>query len=156
MGRGVTVRRTEDVALIRSIIHACWAESAEDDHEAADWWPNIQREAYLLACVDDEPAGILTISSANASLLHVHINVLPIERKHRKDLGRAFLDYIADHSDFRAIIAYIPAIYRHVIRFALGLGFVNVGTAKRGFKKHGTLHDQLILQLELEGRQWAV
>jgi len=150
VGCDIAINRTHDAGLVRDIVGSCWDTIAEDGQEFSDWYPNTAREAYLLATVDKRPAGILTVSSANASLLHVHPHILPEERRHRIEVGRAWVDYVTEHAPFRAMVAYIPEIYRHVIWFACSLGFEGVGTARRGFLKDGELHDMRILQLEME------
>lgn len=150
MGLGVTVERTEDVPVIRDLVLSCWDTIAEDGQESDDWHPNVDRSAYLLARVDGRPAGILSISSANASILHVHIHIDPQMRDHKYEIGKALIEYVKEYSEFLAMVVYIPTIYPNVSGFATRLGFVNVGTAKRGFRKDGDLHDLTIMQMELE------
>ena len=150
MGSGVRVERSEDLRLIRDLVLTCWDTIAEDGQNAKDYFPNPSREAYLVAFVGDEPAGVLTISSANASILHVHIHVDPSQREQKYEIGQALIDYIKGNTEFRSMVVYIPTIYPNVSGFAKRLGFVNVGTAADGFLKNGELHDLEILQRKIE------
>jgi len=114
------VEESKDYPLLKTIFtHAdiWWRIAGDEDPEALEIPPEM---IYLLATVDDKPAGIFVLHEA-VSGTDSHVQILPEFRRYKYRMGAAFLRKAAEFTD--RITTDIPKNHPNVHQYALRNGY---------------------------------
>jgi RimJ/RimL family protein N-acetyltransferase len=153
-GRGsVTIARTSDMALVRSILTwpSLYDWHSDDGSPAREDYDPPQSDAiwYILARDRAVILGIWMLVPQNAIEYEVHTCLLPGHgyKRGRAAAKEAIAWAFANVPHCRRLITKVPAYNRLAYRFAIDAGFELIGIDKQSFLKRGNLLDQAILGL---------
>lgn len=120
----------------------------EDGTSIENYWPDVDRERWLLVC-DDEPLGYAHLKPRNSAMLELHLSVF---KKHRaaKRVGvtKAIWRWVCENTNYEKLVAEIPAIHRHVVAHAVHCGMKREGLLKESYRKNGRLVDLVVLGID--------
>lgn len=143
-----TVTRTHDEFLVYRVMTnpALWETCAEDGQEPESWAPNMD-EWWMVVTHGADVAGLYNMHEVNSATLEIHAQILPEFRDCAKESARKVLQWVLDYSPdkYQKLIATIPVIYPNVIKFTENAGFQREGVNRLSYRKHGELHDQVML-----------
>jgi RimJ/RimL family protein N-acetyltransferase len=137
----MSVERTFDTCLIKSIVLEMWDNVCEDGHTIDEWDPTPDSCGWFK--INDW--GLYSLHAANKTTLEMHAFIRPKYRKQYSDQsGILILNYILNElpDRYKKVITEVPAIYPNVKDFCLRHGFQLEGTNRLSHQKNGVLVDQ--------------
>jgi hypothetical protein len=147
----ISIERTIDIDLIKSILTSLWDVIAEDGKLIEDFQVDLENNIFLAVIDDKTTVGLYILHAYNGCTLEIHANILPEYRKEcaipSGEKVLAWFDEFAPEK-YQKLFAQIPEIYPNVYRFTLERGFNDEGRLKNAYRKDGKLHDIHILGLE--------
>lgn len=82
-------------------------------------------------------------------LLDVHACVHPSGRGAQAVKStRAAISWVFENTDFRAMISFVPVIYKHAAVFSIQVGMTERGILPKSFQFNGVVYDQHIFSIE--------
>jgi len=141
---GVTISRTFDVNLIKSIMFCMWKDVTEEGHLMEHYEPNLQRTIWLIINKDGVFVGLLALDYVSRVCLRAHPMIFPKYRKNAFVLLRESIRWYLDlcsSAPYRKIIAEVPSYKRNICIFVRKLGFVQEGVRTKSYLKNGILGD---------------
>lgn len=102
---------------------------------------------YIGIFKGEDLIGYWTIFPLTDTTVDIHIHMRQEHRKHNKDVGRDFLDFIFSHKWINKVSAEIASIYPEVIKYTENNGLKIEGLLKEHKTKHGQLVDCYLLGL---------
>lgn len=146
----ITVERTEDADLIRSVMThpKVWPHVTDDTAgDPADFeTPFLPSIHYIVPRFNGAPMGVFVAHPHSAVLWEWHVAVLPEfwgSAGHKA--GAEVIRWIFRETSARKLIGQPPVTNRAAYRYARRLGFADEGRITKCFLKGGCLVDQHIL-----------
>lgn len=145
----IEIKVCEDMEFVRHCILTIWDSMCEDGADKEAYEPD-PKETWLEATVDGRRAGVWRLHGFSASVLQVHVNILPEFRKiHTVEIGVEFHKWIQENApnQYKTFLALIPDCYPNVLSYAVKQGWCSVGYVPAGFKRNNQYHDLIMLSL---------
>lgn len=144
------LEQTKDLALVAKIfthpsIYPCLCDDFYPPPE--HFWPNDSPTvAYLLVYDGDELLGMFMTHPINGILWEVHHALLPhCWGRRARAAGREYLRWLWSNTQALKVIGFVPSQNQLAIRYAKGLGLVELGRIDRAYMRGGELLDLVIV-----------
>lgn len=137
-----------DMGLIREIVTTpyIWERAAEDGIDPDDFYPTQDAMSVWLVCEkDNKPIGLILLHTDTSISVKMHIYLIKEYRKCGFDMMMAFYRWFLDNTHVLKITAFIPQIYKEVVKFAKKVGMKHEGLMRDSYKVHGELCGQVML-----------
>lgn len=146
----IGIERTYDPVLVRMVMTfpGIWEHVSDDSMEPDDFWPDVEEQYWLISTAGNDVTGAFQFCARNDATLEVHCGVLPRHRsKYARKAAIAALQWVLDHShdEYVKIVAEVPVIHSHIVRFLKNLGFQQEGINRMSSRNHGKVCDQILL-----------
>ena len=158
MRHGLVVSRTEDVALVRSVIgHPGVRKFLLDDNEEVAvplhpsiYYLSVRQAQFMDGAVADALIGVVAFIPVNTITWNPHIGILP---EHQGcGLGtfamREAVAWMFANTPCRKVVAYPPAFNGAMVSVFKKCGFRIEGHSPDSFLWHGKIHDRLLMGIE--------
>lgn len=153
----VVVSRATDPEVVRMVgtLPGIWEATAEDGFTPEEYNPDVFTDCWL-TLIEAESSlflGVCLFKVKNSATLEIHPKILPDQRKrYHREAIKAALRWIVLYApvNYQKIVAETPEMYKHLVWFALSMGFTREGSLKQAFWKNGKLVDLALLGISRE------
>ena len=144
----VRLERSEDMALIRSIIeHPGILPFIWDKPDRIPVYVHMLIH-NMIAYLDSAVIGIVTFVPLNSITWNPHISILPDYRGHGTAVMRAATKWMFEKTGCRKICAFPPTYNKPMIRVFEKCGYKHEGFSPRSFEFKGIICDRLLMGIE--------
>lgn len=138
------VVRTRDLSVINAVFkHPENVDMLGDDGSEDVEYPITDIVFYLAVYDGVDLCGLFMLFPLNSITLDTHVAFMP-EFRGKKALiaGQMMMSWVARNTQFKKLVACIPAINRACCAYAVQSGYTREGVNRASFIKNGVVYDQ--------------
>lgn len=143
--------RIHSDSIARAFLKKMGPAIAEDGYDIDKANIDTHGTCWLMIHDHGHELALFKLTPVNTVSLEIHINVLPEFRDERREIVLCAYRWILEFTGYQKLIAWVPALHKHIKRFAVEMGMVVEGNSTASYRKDGVIWDQWLLGIDREG-----